>query len=403
MIDANTDAVVLGLGMNGASMVRQLSRLGYVVCGVSNDPAEPGWHSRYGAKLHCPHPIDAHDDWVAAMAEIGARCVKRPALMATNDLYVLALDRAAASLDPHFRFHGYGHGLKTQLTGKRGMFELAARHGFPMPATAAVDSPAELEAFCKSARWPVLVKPDLTSFWQKPEVVALGYSKVLSAPTPEALVEAFATLNRFGPRAIAQEVIPGPDTSLLVWIGFVGADGRVRGRTVHRRLRIFPLRYGQSTLAQLADMPEVEAMCERFLAAVGYYGTCGIELKIDARDGQPKLVEVNPRSVGNDAIGIRAGVDFAQEAVASLFGSEPEPRRARHFAQRWVRLREDYRAFKQYRAEGAIGWLGWLGSLRPPITVAEFPLLEDFPYAWANLRQIAGAATRRLHADSRGR
>ena len=401
-IDPDTDVIVLGLYIQGAAMLRHLARRGYRVCAMTDYDADLGLSSRHGTKILCPPVLSEFDSWLAMMEAIAARCGKRPALIPTVDRYVLALDRAAPRLQDKFRFHGFGSGLRTALTGKRRTFELAEEKGFPMPRTRPAGNREELLRFCTEVAWPALIKPNHSFNWHAEGAVAhlgSGERKVLTADSPEALCAAFEALRPYSPDAIVQELIPGPDRDLIYWAGFVGADGRVRGRFVGRKLRVMPAHFGSASFVQLVDMPDVEAACEHWLGGLGYRGLAGIELKIDERDGRAKLIEVNPRFGLWEDIGIPAGVDLPQEAVAALFGEEPPVKRTARFDQKWVHFERDLRALRQYRREGALGILPWLRSLAPPIIVNDFPWIGDFPYARANLwrllRGITGASLHR--------
>jgi D-aspartate ligase len=54
----------------------------------------------------------------------------------------------------------------------------------------------------------------------------------------------------------------------------------------------------------------LEQLSERFLRAIDYYGLVEMEYKLDLRDGQYKLFDVNGRTWGYHSIGHSAGVDF---------------------------------------------------------------------------------------------
>ena len=398
-LDPETEVIVLGLYIQGAAMLRRLGRLGYRVCGMTDYTEEVGLASRHGHKILCPHCLDDYESWVSLLESIAQRCPGKPALIPTVDRYVLALDRAAPRLEERFRLHGLGGGLRSRLTGKRSTFELADGLGFPTPVSEPVGDRDDLLRFCRERAWPALIKPDFSFNWYGAAVddlLGTGEHKVLRAETPEALAEAFEPLRPHSPDALIQEVIPGPDRNLIYWAGFVGEDGRVRGRVVGRKLRTTPAHFGSASLVQLEDMPEVEAQCEAFLQGLGYAGLAGIEMKIDERDGRAKLIEVNPRFGLWDEIGIPVGVDLPKEAVASLFGEEVPTARPSRFDQKWSHLGRELRAFKEYRREGSLSLLAWLRSLAPPIMVSDLPLIDDFPYAWANLREIAGTALRRV-------
>lgn len=400
----DTQVVVLGLFLNAASVLRRLGSLGYRLCGVSDRLDEEGFRSRFGHKLVCPNPDADLEGWTRFMEGLGAQFRSPPALLPTADRFVLALEASAERLAPYFRFHRGAPGLARALTEKRPTFELAARHGLPIPATRRVSSREEFAAFLSQARWPVLLKPDLQADWGRIEdVLGAGYRKVLTADDPDALLALYDAIRPLNPSVMAQEIVEGPDDNLLYWAGFVGPDHRIRGRMVGRKLRVLPAHYGSASLVELVDRPDIEDLCARFLERVGYVGLCGIELKIDARDGVPKLIEVNPRYGLWEDIAIPDGVDVAGEAVASLFGADPAPRRVRRFGRKWVHLGRDLRALREYRASGELGLGAWLRSLTPPIVVNDLPILADAPYAWACLRTLLRPLGRKLARRRAGR
>ncbi len=383
-------------------MLRQLARLKYSVCGVTAEPRDVGLRSRHGTKIVCPDPRKDQEAWVETMLQLGARLPGRPALIPTADFFVLAMEAAAGCLEKEFRFHGFGTGVRSQLTSKKTTFELAAGADIPMPLTRVAESRDQILRFCEREAWPALIKPDFSFHWHaKESAEKVEGQKVLTAATPEELAEAFEKVRPFSPGAIIQELIPGPDRNLIYWAGFVGRGGRVRGRLVGSKVRVTPAHFGSASYVELVDRPDVEDLCEDFLRTIGYRGLCGVELKIDERDGTPKLIEVNPRFGLWDDLGIRAGVDLAGEAASALFGEEPQPRRTTDFKQTWVHARRDIRAFAEYRAEGSWSVYRWLRSLWPPTVVSDFPIRHDLPYAWSNFRSLAGDIIREMF--SRGR
>lgn len=396
----NIDVIIAGLHINASADLRRLSQRGYSVLGLTEDSEEEGLYSRYGMKMLCPHPLDEFEDWVAWMQTLGRFNRRRPALIPTSDLHVLALDRAAKRLHHHFRFIGFGSGLRTALTRKQRTFALAARHKFPIPVTRFVGSRGDLAGVLEGFPFPAVVKPEFSPEWHtKGALDALGFVKAMRANNSDEVAQIYERVRQFSPGVIVQELIPGPDTNLIYWAGFVGPDSTVRGRFVGRKTRVNPVHYGSGSFVELVEMPDVEYQCESFLRTIGYRGRCGIELKIDERDGMAKLIEVNPRTGLWEDIGLSAGVDLASEEVETLFGGDPPAKRARSGA-RWVHLGRDLEAFKQYHQEGTLGWLKWMRSLRPPIKIADMPFLSDFPYAWKNTRKIlkdlAGYLRRRL-------
>ena len=88
-----------------------------------------------------------------------------------------------------------------------------------------------------------------------------------------------------------------------------------RGRAValfsHRRLRERPPWGGVSVLSEsIALCPDARDYAHSLLDDLGWHGVAMVEFKRDARDGVPKLMEINGRFWGSLQLAIDAGVDF---------------------------------------------------------------------------------------------
>lgn len=395
--------VVAGLTLNGATVLRRMERLGYEAWGLSFNAEEQGWEVGGVRPRRIPDPREDLEAWIRALVDLAGEFDEPPPILPMSDVFVVALDQAASRLRGHYRMHGFGSGLRTELTSKRGTFARAAEHGFPSPASRWIESRDELADFAKEVPGPVLVKPDFTYQWRNRAAESvIGTRKVATGRTIDDILRVYDEIARVTPAVLAQEVIPGPDKNLVYWCGFVGPEGRVGGRLIGRKRRIVPIHYGSATFVELVDAPDVEDQCERFLTALGYQGLCGVELKYDPRDGVAKLIEVNPRYSLWDDIGIPVGVDLAHEAVRSFWGDPTVANRPRHFRQKWVELGRDLPAALEYRKEGLLSIWEWIWSLRPPIVVNDLPILQDPGYAGHMIarrirklgRRIGGASKR---------
>jgi D-aspartate ligase len=64
----------------------------------------------------------------------------------------------------------------------------------------------------------------------------------------------------------------------------------------------------------------LEELSERFLRAIDYYGLVELEYKLDPRDSQYKLLDVNARTWGYHSLGAQAGVDFSYMLYSDQIG-----------------------------------------------------------------------------------
>ncbi len=132
---------------------------------------------------------------------------------------------------------------------------------------------------------------------------------------------------------------------------------------VVRRSRQHPPEFGRaSTFVETTELPIIEEQSERFLRAIGYYGLVEIEYKLDPRDGQYKLLDVNGRTWGYHTLGKSAGVDFSYMLFADQLGDAVQDCRARAGVT-WLRLITDVPTGIFEILRGSRDWRAYLRSL----------------------------------------
>ncbi len=175
----------------------------------------------------------------------------------------------------------------------------AGRHGIRCPATVFPREPDEAAELGRELSYPVLVKPRQSS----------GGRGIIRVERRADLARAYATVHARSPAPIVQECLPagGEAIGVAVLMNFASEP---RASFVYRRLREYPIAGGPSTLRESVWRPEVAEVAERLLSGLGWVGVAMVEFKVDPRDGQPKLLEVNPRFWGSLHHAIVCGVDF---------------------------------------------------------------------------------------------
>lgn len=107
---------------------------------------------------------------------------------------------------------------------------------------------------------------------------------------------------------LLQEFIPnGGERSVYT---FYNRASEIAGLTVQERIRSNPPEGGPSTLRETVVDRRLVALADDFLTALDWKGVAMVEFRIDARTGEPKLMEINPRLWGSLALSVFAGVDF---------------------------------------------------------------------------------------------
>lgn len=123
---------------------------------------------------------------------------------------------------------------------------------------------------------------------------------------------------------VVQEYIP---LGSRVMGGNVMVDrkGNVKSSYLYICEHLYPEEGGTSTLNCILNRPDIRANCELLVKSMGLRGEIGVDLMLDSRDNQGKVIEINPRPVHGVALGFFAGINHAQQILEDAFGMEVTP------------------------------------------------------------------------------
>lgn len=328
-------AVVIGGDYQGLGIVRSLGRRNVPVC-VIDDETSIARYSRY--TTHSVPVSNLRDEKaaVAAILAAGKRLnLKGWVLYPTRDETVAALSRYRPELADFFRVPTPCWETIQWVWDKRNTYRLANDLGIPAPRTWYARDSGELEKL--DAQPPFAIKPAI-----KEHFIYATKAKAWRANTRAELRDLFerAAAKVETGEVMIQELIPGDGRHQFAYCAFY-KEGRSIGNMTVRRNRQHPPEFGRaSTFVETVELPILEAYSERFLRAIQYYGLVELEYKLDARDGQYKLLDVNGRTWGYHTLGLGAGVDFPHLLFADQLGESVGSRRGRT-GVRWIRLVTD--------------------------------------------------------------
>jgi predicted ATP-grasp superfamily ATP-dependent carboligase len=110
---------------------------------------------------------------------------------------------------------------------------------------------------------------------------------------------------------VAQEVVPGCDADIWQCNAVFNAHHELVSAFTFQKLGMSPPHYGVTTMGRSASNPEVVALVKAIGAALQYTGPAGFEFKRDARTGQYKYIEINPRFGMSNIFDTTCGVNTA--------------------------------------------------------------------------------------------
>jgi D-aspartate ligase len=357
--DPIVGAVVVGGDYQGLGIVRSLGRRGVPVC-VVDDEMSISRFSRYCTHFMRQANLRGEHEAVDAVIEVGDRLGLRGwVLYPTREELVAAFSRNRAQLSRFFRVPTPEWSSVQWAWDKRNTYRLAKELGIPTPATyypENIDQLAELDGLAA----PFAIKPAI-----KEHFVYATKAKAWRANSHAELRTLFQKAAELvGPgEVMVQELIPGGGMQQFAYCAFF-RNREAIGKMVARRRRQHPLQFGRaSTYVETVDVPILEELSERFLRASNYYGLVEIEYKLDPRDGQYKLLDVNARTWGYHSLGPRAGVDFSYMLYADQVGL-PVSSCTGQSGIGWVRMTTDLPAAFVALLAGDTDFKGYVRSLR---------------------------------------
>ena len=272
---------------------------------------------------------------------------------------------------------------------KRLLHQLARELAISQPWTACPNSREDLEAL--DCPFPVILKPALRT-----QPSTLATPKAWLAKDRHALLRAYdqaSSLLSTGDWVI-QEIVPGGGETQFSYAALC-KNGRSLASIVARRTRQFPRDFGQlSTYVETVDEPQVSAPAQELLSALRFTGIAEVEFKRDPRNGQYKVLDINPRVWGWHTLARRVGVDFPYLLWLLLRGNSIPEVRGRA-GEKWVHLTADLRLAIGEILSGRLSLRGYLQSIRGPLESALFswddplPGLLDLPlFACTSAKQL---------------
>jgi len=350
---------VLGGDYQGLEIVRSLGRRGIPVC-VVDDELSISRYSRYCTKFVKVKHLRDERVVVDRLLELGKQLnLEGWILYPTREELVAALSRHRSQLSEVFRVPTPEWDSVKWAWDKRNTYRLAQELDIPTPVTHYPENVDQLSWLGECAP-PFAIKPAI-----KEHFFYATKAKAWRADSHSELKTLFQKASELagGGEIMVQELIPGGGSQQFSYCAFF-RGGEAVGKMVVRRRRQHPLQFGRaSTYVETLDLPILEELSERFLRAINYYGLVELEYKLDPRDCQYKLLDVNARTWGYHSLGAAAGVDFSYMLYADQVGL-PVPACQALPGVAWVRMTTDLPAALMSILGGETDLKGYLRSMR---------------------------------------
>jgi predicted ATP-grasp superfamily ATP-dependent carboligase len=351
--------VLKSVAHGGLGIVRSLGRLGVEVHTVEADPWTPAFYSRYNrGKLWLDVETAPVEPALQQLESLANRIGRRPLLIPTTDNATIFVDAHAAQLCEWFRFPRQPHGLVERLCSKREMYSLARQFGIPTAQTLFPQNRDEVLRFLSSAEFPIMLKAiDGTRLYQR-----FG-KKMFIVRSRKELLEFYDRMESpEAPNLMLQEYIPGGDDTVWMFNGYFNADSECLAGFTGKKIRQSPVYTGSTTLGVCLRNDPVDDLTRRFMKSVGYRGILDVGYRYDARDGQFKVLDVNPRIGATFRLFVGdGGLDVARAFYLDMTGQQVPASRPFE-GRKWLVEDRDLASSLRYWQDGNLTLARWLTS-----------------------------------------
>lgn len=288
MMSDQIEVVVLGSSPTGLYALRESSRSGYrtALVDISRGCAFKSRFLRSDDRF--TGPVDQIKAW---LLDVSSRQAIKPVIIPTSDVFIEFIIANREALEKRYAISdAYAH-VANRLLDKKFFHDLCVEYSIPTPGVWSVADPSELIDLSGSIPFPCLLKPSLI---HKARDYLKGRKVIIVQSQGE-----FERIVKAMPKDLGgwlvQEIIPGPESEITLFGAYFDKQHKAHHSFSARKLRQYPPGFGSASLVSSLRCEETEKLSESFLRDIGFQGVCGVEFKRDARDGQLKIIEINPR------------------------------------------------------------------------------------------------------------
>ncbi len=291
--------VTFGRNRMAYTALRSLARRGVKVVVGDSFALSMCFYSRHcHAHFVYPSPFLFPAQFIEALA-MKARHHRCQVLIPMHEEgYVIA--RYRDRLDPLMKVPLPDYEQIMALHNKDRFYALARRLNLPIPETYTVGQMGHIEDIAQRIQYPAVVKPRR----------AHGSFGLSYGHSPEELISSYHRLVArfgFGPQEtpLVQECVTGVKHSVCMLFN----RGELRAQCTFQFLREFPIQGGTAVLRSSVKNERMERIARRVLEHLKWHGIAEAEFTL-TKEGEPVLMEINPRFWGSLYQAVASGVDF---------------------------------------------------------------------------------------------
>lgn len=312
-------AIILGGGVNGLGMLRNLGANGVEVYCVAEKP-DASFYSKFCKKNYLVKGCQTNKEILKTFLNNFEVRYDKAVIFATSDMFAYTLSCIKNDLTNGLVPLVADKCAMDVLVKKSNFYKSLSAYSIPYPKTYYPSSIVNIKTLSNAISYPVLVKPSESQPFQK------RFSKKgFVANNPADLLKYYELCSKYKLAVVFQEIIPGAHDKVYSIAGFFNRENNVQSLFVCHRLRGWPIDFGISSAIEsipLSHLGLVKDSLVDYLKTIGYYGIMEAEFKFDDRDKLFKLIEINARSWWQNSLPTKCGLNIVHQAYLDAIGKK---------------------------------------------------------------------------------
>jgi predicted ATP-grasp superfamily ATP-dependent carboligase len=312
----NKVLVTDGEDRHSLAIVRSLGRQGMDITSLAHDPNAITFLSRYVAKrITSPLSQNAREygDFLLNEVRTGGYDV----LVVCTEPVINILHSRHAEFEPYVKFALPPSDSLAITKDKIETLKLGESIGIPLPRTVFPESVEDALARSREFELPFIIKGSRGSGAANVRVVR---SRERIEPMYLEVVENLRNIN-VHTMPMLQEFVEGTGFGFST----IYSKGKKVTHFMHERLLQYPSAAGQAVAARQVFDERLDEIGTKMFDALKWHSVGMAEFRKDIRDGEYKLMEINPRFWGSVDLPIRLGIDFADYYYRLALHGELDP------------------------------------------------------------------------------
>jgi len=362
MQEFSNPAVVLGGGATtGLGAIRSLGRAGVTVYHIEEEQSLAKYSKYCNEYFVFPGTAHNKNELKRMLLRLQPRMNDVAVVFPASDLYMFVLSDLVNEL-PAYHLPIVKKKVAEILLDKRRFYQSLMKSNVAHPTTDFPENLEDVSKIGKKISYPTFIKPYFSESFER------FRRKGFVANSEAELLEYFALLRRLGINCMIQEIIQGPQTNHVFLDGYFDRDSNPKAFFARRRMRMWPLDFGNSSLCVSVRASEIAPLKEilfKYLRSISWRGIFSAEFKMDQRNGVFKLLEINSRTSGwFNTLSARCGINIMLVAYLDAIGRETRYSEDYEAAVKWVHLENDLESTIHMFMNGDLSMGEWISSLR---------------------------------------